>query len=66
MRLWFDALASHVTADEIKTIVDVGCGTGRFTAILANTFNARVFGSDPSRLAIQFYIRDLHCVTFSV
>jgi SAM-dependent methyltransferase len=32
----------------IRTIIDAGCGTGRFSATLAELFEARVVGLDPS------------------
>jgi ubiquinone/menaquinone biosynthesis C-methylase UbiE len=48
MALWLDALAKYVNREEIKTIIDVGCGTGRFTKGLADKFSAKVYGIDPS------------------
>jgi ubiquinone/menaquinone biosynthesis C-methylase UbiE len=49
LRLWLDAMARHVQPGDLRTIVDVGCGTGRFSAALAAAFNADVIGVDPSR-----------------
>jgi ubiquinone/menaquinone biosynthesis C-methylase UbiE len=46
--LWMNVLASHVAADRVHTIVDLGCGTGRFSEGLARRFDARVVGIDPS------------------
>src|SRR5678816_1963447 len=44
---WSDLLARHVRlVPEVS--VDLGCGTGRFTKILAATFPGRVVGIDPS------------------
>jgi ubiquinone/menaquinone biosynthesis C-methylase UbiE len=48
LRLWLDAMAQHVQPGDIRTIVDVGCGTGRFSMALADAFNADVIGVDPS------------------
>lgn len=48
MRLWLDAIRRHVPATEVGTILDVGCGTGRFSAALAETFDAHVIGVDAS------------------
>ena len=45
---WMNVLASHVDADRVDTIVDLGCGTGRFSEALAVRFGARVVGIDPS------------------
>ena len=53
LRLWLDAIARHVRPAVIDTIVDVGCGTGRFSAALADRFHARVIGIDPSRTMLQ-------------
>jgi ubiquinone/menaquinone biosynthesis C-methylase UbiE len=45
---WMHVLASHVDPDRVRTIVDLGCGTGRFSEGLARRFDARVVGIDPS------------------
>ena len=44
---WLNLLAKHVPADA-PHIVDLGCGTGRFTQALADRFAARVTAIDPS------------------
>ncbi len=54
--LWMDAMAvflpicreSENAADECLSILDLGSGTGRFTAVLAERFNATVVGVEPS------------------
>ena len=44
---WSDLIAGHVGfLPEVS--VDLGCGTGRFTRILASRFRRRVVGIDPS------------------
>jgi ubiquinone/menaquinone biosynthesis C-methylase UbiE len=48
MRRLLERLTAHVPPPEIEEIIDLGCGTGRFSAALANTFSARVTGIDPS------------------
>ena len=48
MSLWMAALAAEVPPSDVETILDVGCGTGRFAAQLADTFGAAVIGIDPS------------------
>ena len=45
---WMDVVASHVEGRSVDTILDLGCGTGRFSEGLARRFNARVVGIDPS------------------
>ena len=49
--LWMRTLARHVGS--ARTIVDVGCGTGRFTLALARHFAARVYGVDPSSKMLE-------------
>lgn len=44
---WLDLLAAHIPADP-ALIVDVGCGTGRYTHALAERFRACAIGIDPS------------------
>lgn len=48
LELWLDELASTVAARPPGVVVDLGCGTGRFTNGLANRFG-RTVGIDPSR-----------------
>ena len=45
---WGDLLAEHAGMRP-ATSVDLGCGTGRFTRVLASAFGGRVVGVDPSR-----------------
>jgi len=49
LRLWMDVVASHVEGQRIRTILDLGCGTGRFSEGLAARFDAEVIGLDPSQ-----------------
>jgi SAM-dependent methyltransferase len=48
LNLWMSVIESHVEAGCIKTILDLGCGTGRFSESLASRFGACVVGIDPS------------------
>ena len=41
-------IESLVNGESISTILDLGCGTGRFSEGLASRFGARVVGVDPS------------------
>lgn len=44
---WLDETAKHVPVG-VSRILDLGCGTGRFTAPLATRFSAKVCGLDRS------------------
>jgi len=48
LRLWMNVVSSYLGEQRINTIVDLGCGTGRFSEALAEHFNAEVVGIDPS------------------
>ena len=48
LNLWMSVIESHVDGGAISTILDLGCGTGRFSEGLAIRFSARVVGIDPS------------------
>ncbi|MBI5470636.1 class I SAM-dependent methyltransferase [Candidatus Kaiserbacteria bacterium] len=48
MKLWLNLVSGNVLKESIKDIVDLGCGTGRFTAPLAEHFGASVTGVEPS------------------
>jgi ubiquinone/menaquinone biosynthesis C-methylase UbiE len=47
-RQWLNLLSKHVSRNAISLILDLGCGTGRFSEPLAEHFAARVIGIDPS------------------
>ena len=47
LRQWLDLVAAHAPSD-LALIVDLGCGTGRFSHPLAERFQAMVIGIDPS------------------
>jgi ubiquinone/menaquinone biosynthesis C-methylase UbiE len=48
MQQWLDLVAAHVPFTP-QLIIDVGCGTGRFSEPLADRFAANVIGIDPSQ-----------------
>ncbi|HEV7397514.1 MAG TPA: class I SAM-dependent methyltransferase [Pyrinomonadaceae bacterium] len=48
LNLWMNVVSSHVKDQRIETILDLSCGTGRFTEALAVRFDAEVIGVDPS------------------
>jgi ubiquinone/menaquinone biosynthesis C-methylase UbiE len=53
MEIWMRALAAHAHGIHIANILDLGCGTGRFSEALAQHFNATVVGMDPSEKMLQ-------------
>ena len=38
----------HISRAEMSLVIDLGCGTGRFSELLAAHFSAQVIGIDPS------------------
>jgi ubiquinone/menaquinone biosynthesis C-methylase UbiE len=48
LRLWMDALSVHLPDKAVGRILDLGCGTGRFSEALAAHFDADVLAIDPS------------------
>jgi len=52
-RRWQRLLSAHVDRTAISLIVDLGCGTGRFSEMLAAELGARVIGFDPSEKMIE-------------
>ena len=51
--LWMNVVASYVGAQRIDRILDLGCGTGRFSEALAHRFDAEVIGVDPSQKMLE-------------
>lgn len=57
--LWMNAVAFHLKLKPVQTVLDLGCGTGRFTQALAARLGATVIGIDPSRTMLTEAQRDL-------
>jgi ubiquinone/menaquinone biosynthesis C-methylase UbiE len=53
INLWMNAIARHLNVHTPSWILDLGCGTGRFSAALSRHFNAQVVGLDPSLKMLQ-------------
>lgn len=47
MNLWLNTIRDHIV-QPIDTILDLGCGEGRFSSALSQAFHAKVYGLDPS------------------
>jgi ubiquinone/menaquinone biosynthesis C-methylase UbiE len=50
--VWLTTIEQHLDRP-IGTILDLGCGTGRFSEALARRVRARVIGVDPSPKMLQ-------------
>lgn len=48
LEMWMERIAAALADREISNIIDLGCGTGRFSEALAKRFDANVLGVDPS------------------
>src|SRR5918994_6128464 len=53
LHLWMNVVSSCVGEQRINTILDLGCGTGRFSEALAAHFEAEVVGIDPSKKMLE-------------
>lgn len=51
--LWMHALEAHLQDLNVIKILDLGCGTGRFSEALAVYFKAEVLGIDPSAKMLE-------------
>jgi ubiquinone/menaquinone biosynthesis C-methylase UbiE len=48
LEYWLDVISGSVPKGSVSEILDLGCGTGRYSTALAKYFNANVVGVDPS------------------
>ncbi len=53
LQRWLDIFSAHVPKDGVSRIVDLGCGTGRYSEPLAVHFEADVIGLDPSEKMLE-------------
>lgn len=53
LALWMRAVAAHLDGHAVSRILDLGCGTGRFSEGLAAHFDAAVVGLDPSAKMLE-------------
>ena len=50
---WCNVLRPFLTAWYRPTVLDLGCGTGRFSTLISDRFRATVVGLDPSIAMLQ-------------
>jgi ubiquinone/menaquinone biosynthesis C-methylase UbiE len=53
LNLWVNTIASCAERRSIGAVLDLGCGTGRFSQALASRFAANVIGVDPSSKMLE-------------
>jgi ubiquinone/menaquinone biosynthesis C-methylase UbiE len=53
IRLWKDLLSINLDRASISVVIDLGCGTGRFSELLAAHFGVQVIGIDPSQKMLE-------------
>jgi len=59
VRLWRDLLSAHVDRSAVSLVLDLGCGTGRFSELLAEHFGVLVIAIDASRKMLDHARRKL-------
>jgi len=47
LRIWQDLLSVHIEKAAISLVIELGCGTGRFSELLAAHFGVEIIGIDP-------------------
>jgi ubiquinone/menaquinone biosynthesis C-methylase UbiE len=53
LQQWLDLLSAYVPKDGVARIIDLGCGTGRYSEPLSIHFDAAVIGIDPSEKMLE-------------
>ena len=53
LEFWLSTIAAPLAGDHIADILDLGCGTGRYSAALAAHFGAQVVGVEPSEKMLR-------------
>ncbi len=53
LQQWLDLFSAYVPKDGVSRIVDLGCGTGRYSEPLSVHFRADVIGIDPSEKMLE-------------
>ena len=53
LAIWLSHITAHVPTETVSSVLDLGCGTGRFSTALANQYDASVIGVDPSEKMLE-------------
>lgn len=53
LQQWLNLLSAYVPKDGVSRIIDLGCGTGRYSEPLSAHFQADVIGIDPSEKMLE-------------
>ena len=53
LRHWLETVSRQVSSRQISRILDIGCGTGRYSAALAEHFRCEVVAIDPSKKMLE-------------
>jgi len=56
--LWIGLIAPFIEKACARTILDLGAGTGRFSALLADSFRATVYALEPARVMAAAAVRN--------
>jgi len=59
LRQWHELLTAHIDTNSVSLVVDLGCGTGRFSELLAGHFAAAVVATEPSQKMLDQARRQL-------
>jgi ubiquinone/menaquinone biosynthesis C-methylase UbiE len=60
LKRWLATISAGVRDKNVNSILDLGCGTGRFSSALADRFDAFVWAIDPSQRMLQQASRKPH------
>ena len=60
MAMWLDIIRNRIQGEPVRTVLDVGCGTGRFSEGLATVFDADVIGIDSAESMLARAWENIH------
>src|SRR5690606_31699327 len=60
LQYWLETISRNLPVHQVSRILDLGCGTGRYSAALAEHFSADVEAIDPSEKMLEQALRKRH------